>query len=205
MKTDWSKYRKIGLPDTTAIIEMAVHLTTHATDRATTRDGRPVGLTREKIQNIIDSVEDKIIELGSKSATIILKTQDAINIVGSLSQQAGHWVFDVITIMIKKNFVPKNSWDKVVYVKEAQHTIHTLISIIDRIENQRLVKMERLDELAVGTKVKYQRSVGIIIEVSPKLTSVIVEFEDKSQKRFFMNKRKNHESLSELIAFIEKK
>lgn len=82
---------------------------------------------------------------------------------------------------------------------------HTLISIIDKIENQRLGKMKKLEEMKIGTRVKHKNKTGTIIEISPKFTSVIVEFEDKSKKRFFMNKRKNNETLTELISLVEKK
>jgi len=75
---------------------------------------------------------------------------------------------------------------------------HTLISIIDRIENQRLQKINRLQEMKIGSKVRHGRQIGVIIEISPKQTSIIVEFTDKSRKRFFMNKRKNHVTLESL-------
>lgn len=74
----------------------------------------------------------------------------------------------------------------------------TLISIIDRIEGQRIKKMNQIQSMKLGTIVKYQSQRGVIVEVSAKQTSVIVEFVDKTKKRFFMNKRKNSETLDSL-------
>ena len=237
VKTNWSKYQN----RVECLPEMSVNVTAHAMDRAIHRDG----ISRNTIQHIIDNAEDQILKVGPKSP-VVIKTKDSINIVGELIQEAGEWVFEIITIMIKQNFVPKNSWDKVIYVTEEVKTDDfgtspddldklsqtsygkkfvdlstgqkdallksissykkvmkeevqaTLISIIDRIENQRIAKMNKLQEMKIGTKVKNGRKVGFIVEVSPKQTSIIVEFSDKTRKRFFMNKRKNHETLDNL-------
>jgi len=83
-------------------------------------------------------------------------------------------------------------------VNKTEKIQSTLISIIDKIESQRIKKMNRLQEMSVGTQVKYREKIGLIIEVSPKQTSIIVEFADQTKKRFFMNKRKNHETLESL-------
>jgi len=198
VKTNWNKYAdtpQLGLSDTDAIIEMAVHMSAHAADRAVTRDGKPVGITQDFIQHVIDAAENKILQLGKKFPTLIIKTRDAINIVGALSQQAGEWVFDVITVMVKKNFIPKNAWDKVINVNENHETLR---SIIDRIEAQRLGKIKKLQEYAVGRKVRYHSKMGSVIEISPKKTSILVEFTDKTQKRFFVNRRAENSTLDEL-------
>jgi hypothetical protein len=197
VKVDWTKYTDHV---DEKLLEMAVQMSAHATDRAVTRDGKPVGITKDTIQHIINSAEDKILELGQKYSTLVIKTGNALNIVGAVAQEAGRWVFHVITIMIKKNFVPKNAWDKVVYVNElkAENIQATLISIIDRIENHRIKKMKQLQEMTVGRPVRYGQKLGVVMEVSPKQTSVIVEFTDSTKKRFFMNKRKNNETLDSL-------
>jgi len=258
MKINWTKYEG-------SVEEMAVHLTTHARDRAVT-----VGLTKDRIQDIVNSAEDKIISLGKKFQTLIIKTRDAINIVGALSQEGGQYVFDVITVMVKKNFVPKSAFDKVIYVNEIeiplnkltpiqsytddqkvddiaakmtsgkkippikvkkaddgtlkvidghhrlqaahsvgkkkidakvyeQRIVHTsLLSIIDKIESERIGKISQLQEFKVGTRVRHRSRAGVVIAVSPKRTSVLVEFTDKTQKRFFVNKRAKNPTLDQL-------
>jgi hypothetical protein len=73
-----------------------------------------------------------------------------------------------------------------------------LIEIIDQIESQRIKKISLLQEFTVGRTVKYKDKIGKVQSVSPKKTSVIVEFTDKTRKRFFMNKRANKETIEQL-------
>jgi hypothetical protein len=70
--------------------------------------------------------------------------------------------------------------------------------IIDQIEKDRLTKMNKLQEFTVGKTVKWKSKVGKVQSISPKKTSVIIEFTDKTKKRFFMNKRANKETLDSL-------
>jgi len=73
-----------------------------------------------------------------------------------------------------------------------------LVEIIDKIESERIKKISALQELKVGRKVSYMGRQGQVTEVSPKFTSVIVEFHDKTRLRFFLNKRKNKKTIDEL-------
>jgi hypothetical protein len=79
----------------------------------------------------------------------------------------------------------------------------SLVEIIDRIENQRIMRMNKLQEMKIGLHVQYGNKAGLIIEISQK--SIIVEFNDKTKRRFFMNKRKNHETLENLSLINFKK
>lgn len=73
----------------------------------------------------------------------------------------------------------------------------SLIKIIDRIETDRISKMDSLKKFQPGKEVVYRNDVGIIVEVSNKLTSVVVDFRGR-KKRFFINKRKGTKTINEL-------
>jgi len=73
-----------------------------------------------------------------------------------------------------------------------------LIEIINQIESERIKKISLLQEFTVGRTVKYKNKIGKVQSVSPKKTSVIIEFTDKTRKRFFMNKRANKETIEQL-------
>ena len=99
------------------LLEMAVNMSSHAKERATSRDGKPVGISRDMIQQIIDKNEQKILAFGQRHPTLILKKGD-LNIVGALDKEGGSYVFDVITVMKKSNFHPNNPYDRMVTMKE---------------------------------------------------------------------------------------
>ena len=73
-----------------------------------------------------------------------------------------------------------------------------LVEIIDQIESERINKINLLQEFTVGRTVKYKNKIGKVQSISPKKTSVIVEFANKTRKRFFMNKRANKETIEQL-------
>lgn len=90
--------------------------------------------------------------------------------------------------------------------------VKTLSQIIDKIETERVQKISNLQKYTVGTLVeiksgKYRGRKGRVIEVSPKRTSVIVEFRNSDKQRYFLNKKGKRElisSLSNLIKEAEK-
>jgi hypothetical protein len=73
-----------------------------------------------------------------------------------------------------------------------------LVEIIDQIESERINKISLLQEFTIGRTVKWKDKIGKVQSISPKKTSVIVEFTDKTRKRFFMNKRANKETIEQL-------
>jgi len=124
--------------------EMAVNMSAHATQRAAERHGKPAGISKAQIANVVNSNEQKIIALGQRYPHLILKTPDALNIVGSLNREGGDYVFDVITVMRKQNFKPNNPYDKVVRVKEDEMaTFEELIGTALRQQQQQRPKFTR--------------------------------------------------------------
>ena len=73
-----------------------------------------------------------------------------------------------------------------------------LVEIINQIESERINKINLLQEFTIGRTVKWKNKIGKVQSISPKKTSVIVEFTDKTKKRFFMNKRSNKETIEQL-------
>jgi len=194
-----------------------VLLTKHASERSIERNGQPVNITKDQIENILNSAESKIIQLGKKFPTLIIKTKNALNIVGKLIQSGSDYFFQVIILMFKKNFVPNNLHDKVVYIKEYKQiqrktilkskNISSIKQIIERIEHQRVQKISNLDRFKEGTIVEKNGRKGKVIAISPKRTSIIVEWNDtKKKSRFFMNKRGKNRIIDELklTSIIEK-
>lgn len=118
--------------------EMAVQLTQHAAERSTHRDDSPFKVTKQTIQDIVDSAEDKIINFGQQYRTLVLKTQNAINIIGTLSKSAGDWVFRIITVMVKPDFHARPE-DKVVYVNEMK-SFKQLIEYVEKVSGGYRVK-----------------------------------------------------------------
>lgn len=82
-------------------------------------------------------------------------------------------------------------------VESISPTHLSLINVIDRIEKDRLLKINELQTLKIGQKVKCRDKTGLVVEVSAKFTSVVVDFDGRKQ-RFFMNKRKGVRTINEL-------
>ena len=75
--------------------------------------------------------------------------------------------------------------------------------IIEKIEKERVNKISHFSQFSLGMFVeaalgKYQTNKGKIIGVSPKRTSIIVEFQNGTKVRYFMNKKKNKEHITNL-------
>jgi len=81
---------------------------------------------------------------------------------------------------------------------ENEHSISSLSEIINAIESERISKISKLQEYIIGKKVKYNNQIGYVKEISNKQKSVLVEFVDKSKKRFFINKRSTNKTIKEL-------
>ena len=81
---------------------------------------------------------------------------------------------------------------------ELNEKISSLIEIINAIESERLSKISKLQEYVIGKKVRYKNKIGYVREISNKQKSVLVEFVDKSKKRFFINKRSKNKTIEEL-------
>ena len=75
--------------------------------------------------------------------------------------------------------------------------------IIEKIEKQRIKKISHFSQFSLGMCVeaalgKYQSNKGKIVLISPKKTSVIVEFANGKKARYFMNMKKNQEHINNL-------
>jgi hypothetical protein len=89
-------------------------------------------------------------------------------------------------------------------VKTKEDNVKSIVNIIEHIEQTRIAKLSKIQEFSVGKNVKYNNKLGKVVSMSRRQTSILVEFENKSTKRFYINKRKNNENVQSLMNVIGK-
>jgi hypothetical protein len=86
----------------------------HSVDRAIERSDDSLDVARKEISDLIYKAKDQLESYAGKFKTFIIKGKNNLNVVGALIKQGFNYVFKIITVMWKKNFVPNNSNDKVI-------------------------------------------------------------------------------------------
>ena len=213
IKLDFSTYQEsisgVNLSET-----IAINLTHHALDRAEYRDGQKVGITKDDIEKIINKAEHKIIEIGQKYPTLIVKFHHFINIVGSLVKSGTEWLFQVITILCKKNFIAKNAWDKVVYVDEQKNTKKKKIvfeMLYIKRENKKKIKQLKDIILEVNSKptLNLVQIIHNVEEERIKLVNLFEQFQVNTKVSYKNNtgivKEVSHNKTSLLVEFNHNK
>jgi hypothetical protein len=76
--------------------------------------------------------------------------------------------------------------------------ITSLVKIIERIERQRIKSLSNIQKFKPNTLVEYLGEPGFVLKVSPKLTSIIIEFREDKRIKFFTLKKKGRRSINEL-------
>jgi hypothetical protein len=98
--------------------DIAVAMSAHALDRAIQRGQAPIQQVRKEIENLIQAAEPQLIELSNKFKTFVLKGKNKLAVVGALIRKGKDYIFKVITLHKKDNFIPNNPDDKVISVQE---------------------------------------------------------------------------------------
>lgn len=96
-----------------------VAFTTHGDERRTLRDGKWVGVPRERIEKIIHSNFERMKKLWPKHDTFVFRNPiDGLHIVGELQKRGDDWTFKVVTVIFKHGFNPYHG-DKIIKVYES--------------------------------------------------------------------------------------
>lgn len=98
--------------------QIDINLTKHTNDRSHMRYKQQIDISKENIFNLVNKTKDQLINASQKFHTFVIhSTKTNLNIVGELIQKAGHYIFNVITVMVKSKFSPKDN-DKYIEIYE---------------------------------------------------------------------------------------
>lgn len=98
-----------------------VVFTKHGDERRVMRDGQMVGVSRDRIENIIHNNFKRIKPFWGRFNKFIFRNQkDGLNVVGELVRDGDDWTFKVVTVMFKHNYKPYFG-DYVVNVNESKN------------------------------------------------------------------------------------
>jgi hypothetical protein len=103
-----------------------VQFTTHSFDRMSYRDGIPVGVSRERVERIVLNNFHRMKPFYGRIHDFVLisyRDDVPLNIIGEVIK-IGHddWLFKVITVMLKRGFVP-NRGTYAIKVNESMHVM----------------------------------------------------------------------------------
>lgn len=104
--------------DYTMTEDVAASLSNHALDRAIERSGEPIMQLRSEVEALVNQAESSLIDLSKQYKTFLLKGKKGLAVVGTLIKNGIDFIFKVITLHRKKNFVPNNPNDKVIDLSE---------------------------------------------------------------------------------------
>lgn len=104
--------------DYTMTEDVAASLSSHALERAAERVGEPIMQLRLEVESLVNQAEDTLIDLSQTYKTFLLKGKRGLAVVGALLKNGVDYIFKVITLHKKKNFVPNNPNDKVIDLSE---------------------------------------------------------------------------------------
>jgi len=121
--------------------EIDVLLTTHAMDRSRERNGLPINIKREDIEELVRKSANILTKnLQGAKTFVIHGLKSNLNIVGALVRKGKEWIFKVITVMLKSHFFPK-AQDKYVEVYESLINDETFKIFV---EDSKIPKLSKL-------------------------------------------------------------